>query len=266
MEQQSPRPRALVTGASSGIGRAFAGRLAADGYDLVVVARRRERLEELAGVLRPGGVRVDVVAADLTRREDLREVEARAGDIDLLVHGAGFGGYMPFVQLDPDLAENLIGLQLVAATRLARAALPGMISRRSGAIVLVSSMLAFSESIPSPPLPPRATYVATKAFLNAFAELLSSELAGTGVQVQALCPAVVRTEFHQLMGMDPDRLLVPPMSADEVVSASLAGLALGEVITLPAVEDGELVAAYQHARTRTFENGRPNRLAARYRS
>ena len=140
-----------------------------------------------------------------------------------------------------------------------------MIARTKGAIVMVSSMLSFSESIPSPPLPPRATYVGTKAYLNAFTELLSAELSGTGVRVQALCPAVVRTEFHQLMGMDPDRMPVPPMTAEEVVKASLAGLRLGEVITVPSVETGTLVSDYQQARTRVFENGRANRLAGRYR-
>jgi len=106
----------------------------------------------------------------------------------MLVNNAGFGAYMPFVQLDPSRAEEQIKLQIVAPTRLTRAALPGMIARKQGTIINVSSLLAFSGSLPSPPLPARATYAATKAFLNTFTELLHSELAGTGVRVQVLCP------------------------------------------------------------------------------
>src|SRR5579863_891564 len=187
------RPCALVTGASSGIGQAFAERFAADGYDLVVVARRRERLEELATKLRSRHeANVDILVADLTNATDLRQVEQRvAGDdaLQMLVpNNAGFGAYGPFVQLDPGRAEEQIKLQIVAPTRLTRAALPGMIARKQSTIINVSSILAFSGSPPPPPLPARATYAATKAFLNTFTELLHSELAGTGVRVQVLCP------------------------------------------------------------------------------
>jgi len=133
------RPRAAVTGASSGIGAAFAERLARDQYDLVVVARRRERLEALAQRLQENqGVNVQVVAADLTHSAELQALEKRLAEdtaLELLVNDAGFGGYMPFVTLDPDRAEELIRLQVVAVTRLTRAALPGMIARRHGAII-----------------------------------------------------------------------------------------------------------------------------------
>ena len=264
MSAKAARRRALVIGASAGIGQAFAERLAADGYDLVVVARRRQRLEDLAARLRESGARVDVLVADLTVPAELREVEQRTSDLGMLVNNAGFGGYMPFVQLDPDRAEALILLQVVAATRLTRAALPGMVARKSGAIINVASMLAFSASIPSPPLPARATYASAKAYLVAFSELLAGELAGTGVRVQALCPGVVRTEFHALMGMDPDRMPIPPMPAAELVQASLAGLALGEAITLPAVADTQVLTDYQKACGATFDSGRPNKLATRY--
>lgn len=261
------RPRALVTGASSGIGQAFAERFAAEGYDLVVVARRRERLEELATKLRTAHrVGVDVLVADLTTAS-LHEVEERIAMDDalqMLVNNAGFGAYMPFAQLEPDRAEELIKLQVVAATRLTRAALPGMIARKNGAIINVSSLLAFSASLPPTPLPARATYAATKAFLNTFTELLHHELAGAGVRVQVLCPATVRTEFHRLQGMDPDRLAVPPMTTEEVVQASLAGLKSGEVVCVPGVEDYKVVAEYQQARTRVIQSGLPNKLALRY--
>ncbi len=267
--ETSKRPVALVTGASSGIGAAFAARLAQDGYDLVVVARRRERLENLAQELEhKHGVNVEVLPADLSRRESLRAVEQRAAGepaLDLLVNNAGFGGYMPFVQLDPDRAEELINLQVLAVTRLTRAALPDMIARRRGAIINVSSRLAFSASIASPQLAKRATYAATKAYINTFTQLLSSELEGTGVQVQALCPGVVVTEFHRNMGMDPSRF--PPaitMKAEDIVAASLDGLKLGEVICVPALDDPDLIKQVQESERRLFESSMSGSAARRY--
>ena len=189
------RPTALVTGASSGIGAAFAERLARDGYDLILVARRRERLEALAEHLRAvHGAGASVLAADLSRAGELAAVEQRLAEetaLALLVNNAGFGGYMPFKDLDPDRAEELIGVQVIAVTRLTRAALPGMLARGRGAIVNVSSRLAFSGPLGSPPLPKRATYAAAKAYINTFTQILADELAGTGVQVQALCPGMV---------------------------------------------------------------------------
>ncbi len=144
--ENGARPRALVTGASSGIAAAFAERLADDGHDLIVVARRRERLEQLAQRLRrEQGIAVEVLVADLTQPSELHAVEKRAaGDpaLELPINNAGFGAYMPFVQLAPDRAEELIRLQIVALTRLTRAALPGMIARGRGAIINVSSLLA----------------------------------------------------------------------------------------------------------------------------
>src|SRR5574337_407012 len=156
----SAHPLALVTGASSGIGAAFAERLARDRHDLILVARRRERLQELAQRLQQKhSVTVEVIAADLTQSCELRAVEQRIGEtptLTMLVNNAGFGGYMPFVSLDPDRAEELIRLQVVAVTRLTCAALPGMIARGHGAVINVSSRLGFSAPLPSPPLPKRA--------------------------------------------------------------------------------------------------------------
>jgi short-subunit dehydrogenase len=188
----STRPVSLVTGASSGLGEAFAERLAQDGIDLILVARRKYRLEELARRFHTDrSVQVQVIAADLTDTEQLRMVEKHVSDgppLTHLINNAGFGGYKPFVELDPDRAEELIRLQVVAVTRLTRAALPLMIAAGRGAIINVSSRLAFSAALPSPPLPKRATYAGSKAFINAFSQLLAGELQGTGVKVQALCP------------------------------------------------------------------------------
>jgi hypothetical protein len=263
------RPQALVTGASSGLGLAFAERLARDGYDLTIVARRRDRLEELAKRLRSEQrVEVAVIVADLSKSADLHAVEKRvaeAASLELLVNNAGFGGYMPFSQLDPDRAEELINLQVLAVTRLTRAALPGMLARKKGAIINVSSRLAFSGPVSEDRLPKRATYAGTKAFLNTFTQILHDELQGTGVQVQALCPAVVRTEFHLRMGIDPNRF--PPeivSTPEEVVQASLASLRLGEVVCLPGMEDADLLAHLEQDQRSLFERSGAGALASRY--
>jgi short-subunit dehydrogenase len=262
-------PRGLITGASSGIGAVFADRLARDRYDLVIVARRRDRLEKLARQLQSKySVRVEVMVADLTQPADLRSVEERvAGDtaLELLINNAGFGAYMPFVALAPDRAEELIHLQVVAVTRLTRAALTGLIERGRGAIINVSSLLAFSGALPAPPLPKRATYAAAKAYVNTFTQILHSELQGTGVQVQALCTGRVRTEFHRIQGMDPD--LFPAdtvMTPEDVVDASLAGLRLGEVFCVPALNDPRLLLSIEEGQRRLLEQGLSGALAKRY--
>ena len=264
--RQTPRPCALVTGASSGIGRVFAQRLARDGFDLILVARRQERLEELARQVEKTGARAEVVVADLATPEGLAAVERRAaaGDLTMLVNNVGFQTYMPFVDLDPDLAEAQICVQVTAIVRLSRAALSAMLARGSGAIVNVSSMLAFSAGMDQPFLPKRATYAATKAFVNAFTEMLSSELAGTGVKVQALCPAVVRTEFHDVDGKPVLRPNVPVMEPEDVVEASLAGLALGDVICSPALLDRGLLDRERQARHALFGGARGAELSPRY--
>ena len=261
---RAPLRRALVTGASSGIGAAFATLLARDGSDLVIVARRRDRLEALAEELRAEyGVGVEVLVADLAERENLRTIErllANERELDLLVNNAGFAAYMPFTQLDPDLAETQIRLQVVAPVRLTRAALPGMISRGRGAIINAASTLGFAGP------PERATYSATKAFLITFTERLSAELGGTGVQVQVLCPALTRTEFHGLWHVDMSR--VPPdrfMSSEAVVDASLAGLRLGEVVCIPGLPDPADLEESRTARQRIFERSLTGVVAGRYR-
>ena len=265
---QTARPRALVTGASSGIGRAFARRLARDGADLILVARRKERLDELARELERDGARAEVIVADLATRQGLAAIESRAasGDLTMLVNNAGFQTYMPFVELDPDRAETQIRVHVTAIVRLTRAALPAMLARRSGAVINVSSMLAFSAGMDQPFLPKRATYAATKAFVNAFTEILSGELAGTGVKVQALCPGVVRTEFHDVDGKPVLRPNVPVMEPDDVVEASLAGLALGDVVCSPALADRSLIDREREARHAVFGGGRGSELPPRYRA
>jgi len=267
----SARPRALVTGASSGLGAAFAERLAHDGYDLIIVARRRERLEALAKQLQANhSIEVEVIAADLSKPEELLTVEKRVAEnstLELLVNNAGFGGYMAFVELDPEKATELINLKVLAVARLTRAALPGMLARGSGAVINVSSRLAFSGPMGSTQLPKRATYAGANAFINTFSQLLQSELEGTGVQVQALCPGVVETEFHERVGIDPNRYPAAiVMKPADVVQAALVGLKLGEVLCVPALEDPSLLKQIQESQQRFFEQSRTGNLATRYRT
>ncbi len=261
--------RALVTGASSGLGAAFAHRLANDGYSLIIVARRAGRLEELAANLKKNhAADIEVLQADLSDRTQLKSVEDRISHgpaLDLLVNNAGFGGYQPFVNLDPDKADELIRLQITAVTRLTRAALPAMIASRTGAIINVSSRLAFTGSLAAPSLPKRAVYAGTKAYINTFTQILHSEIAGTGVRVQALCPGVVKTEFHERMGIDTSHL--PPsivMKPEDVVEASLVSLLHDEVICIPALEDTSLLDKVHQSHLILWEKSNGGRIAERY--
>jgi uncharacterized protein len=241
------RRRALITGASSGIGAAF------------------DRLDALAHrITETTGVEVEVVAADLTDRAALRGLEARVRDDDrltMLINNAGFAAYMPFIELDPDRAEEQIDLHLTATVRLTRAALPGMVQRGRGAVVSVSSLLAYSGPVSWPQLPKRAMYAATKAFLVTFSERLADELHGTGVRVQVLCPGRVATEFHAGMPTPPG---LTEMAPEDVVQASLAGLTLGEAVCAPAVLDLAPLAAIQQAGAELLTVTRSSSLAPRY--
>jgi uncharacterized protein len=250
-ETTASRPRALVTGASSGIGKAFAERFAGDGYDLAIVARRRDRLDELAERLRPAGAAIDILPADLTDAADLEAVERHIRDCDalaMLVNNAGFGNYGPFVESDPDLAEKQVGLHATALLRLTRAALPGMVARRAGAVINVSSMLAFAGT-PAGFRPKCATYAASKAYVNMFSRMLAQELAGSGVKVQALCPGVVRTEFHDALGGRPPT--VPVMEPAEVICA-------------PGLVDAAAITRFEEAEAALFGVGRAATVAERY--
>jgi short-subunit dehydrogenase len=264
MADDAVRPRALVTGASSGLGLAFAERLSADGYDLILVARRQDRLEELAMRLSENGSLVETAVADLADPEEIYELALRlAGDedIEMLVNNAGFSAYGPFIEIDPDVAEQQIAVHITATVRLTRAVLPGMVKRRKGAVINVASTFAFSSGI-NMPARPRATYAASKAYINALTEQLAFELEGTGVKVQSLCPGVIRTEFHDSTGGRPAG--VPVLEPADVVRASLAGLALGEVICVPQLADPAALGAISAAQKALWDQTRSDRPAARY--
>jgi len=258
----------FVTGASSGLGQAFARRLAAGGWDLAITARRGDRLRALAKQLADEhGVTVQTYAADLTDPGDLAKLEgmAAAAEPDLLVNNAGFAGYREFCDAGPRVVSDLIAVHIMAASRLASAAVPAMVARGSGAIINVASALAFSGSLPPQPLPYRAVYAAAKAFQVTFTQAQAGELAGTGVQVQACCPGLVDTEFHALAGRDLAAVPFPVMRADEVAAASLAGLRLGEVICVPGLTDTSMIDAVSQAQQAVLLAAVSSPLAARYR-
>jgi uncharacterized protein len=256
------RQTALVTGASSGIGRAFAHRLAQDGYDLILVARRQERLEEIASA--HPGVHVRPLVADLGTTTGIESVVdvCSETDLDLLVNNAGVAHYMPFVDLPVEKATELMQVKVFAPTLLARAAAKRMVDRRRGAIINVAGMLAFSGPATSEKLPlRRAVYVASLAYELALSQVLSEELKASGVRVQVVCPGVVATEFHERQGLDMSK--VPRMSPEDVVTASLNGLERGEVVCAPGVEQRELLEAVFSADLAAFAGQSPA-LAKRY--
>jgi short-subunit dehydrogenase len=228
------RRLALVTGASSGIGEAFARALGRDAWDLVIVARRQQRLAALAREISAAhGVRVEPLAADLAKPTGLRAVSdriARGRPLELLVNDAGLGDFKPFTESGWSRAESEIRVNVLAMVRLTHAALPGMVRRRRGAVINVSSTAAFA------PCPSFAIYGATKAFVNSFTEALHLELQGTGVRVQALCPGLTTTEIFTRAGADTSAL--PGflwMEPEAVVAESLASLAKGRVVCVPGL-------------------------------
>ncbi|MGQ4513190.1 SDR family NAD(P)-dependent oxidoreductase [Streptomyces sp. DW26H14] len=253
---------ALVTGATSGIGKAFAERLASDGHDLIVVGRRAERLEQFAAD--HPEVTVRTVAADLSTDAGVDTVAGLCATepLTMLVNNAGVAHYMPLADLPADKARELVHVKVVAPTMLMRAAVGGMRERGEGTIVNVAGMIAFSGPAGPSVMPRRAVYAGTLAHLVAMSQTLSAELADTGVRVQVLCPGVVATEFHSRQGLDLSA--VPRMSAEDVVSAGLRGLDLGEVVCAPGVEDGGLLDTVFQADLAAFSGQSPE-LASRYR-
>jgi uncharacterized protein len=223
---------AAITGASAGLGSIFARKLAARGYDLLLIARRLDRLETLAAELsRAHGVAVQTLTADLAELAEIDRVAGRLrGEprLALLVNNAGFGTKGRFWEtpLDGQIAMHRVHID--AILRLSRAALESMVARNEGAIVNVSSVAGFLRS------PANVSYCATKAWINAFTEGLALELKGTNVAVQALCPGFTYTEFHDVMGAD--RAQVPKwlwMNADDVIEASLAALPSRKLFVIP---------------------------------
>ena len=246
-----PRIRtALVTGATAGIGNAFARALAARGTDLVLVARDAVRLGSVAEQLRTDhGVEVEVLSADLADREQLERVAVRLRDgqcpVDLLVSNAGFGLKQRFAGGDLAGEERLLDVLVRAVLVLTHAAVPGMVGRGRGVVVTVSSVAGFM---------PAGTYSAAKAWATTFTTSLAGELAGTGVTATALCPGYVHTEFHGRAGIRMERL--PEfvwLDADQLVAACLADVARGRTISVPGGQYKLAVVGLRHLPLRVVE-------------
>jgi short-subunit dehydrogenase len=242
------KPLALITGASSGIGAQFARELARGGNDLILVARRKDKLEELARRLeRECGIAAEIVVADLATEDGLASVERRvasAENLELVVNNAGFGTRGLFFRADVEGQDQMHRLHVVATMRLTHAALSGMVQRGKGGIINVSSVAAFWQS------PGSVSYCATKCWMNSFTKGLALELssAGSKVKMQALCPGYTRSGFHDAAGMD--RKLIGDslwMGADELVAASLDGLERGTLVVVPGWRYKLAVFLMRHA-------------------
>lgn len=234
---------ALITGASSGIGAAFANQLAAQKKNLILVDKQKEQLTELAKRLQQHhSISVDTLFADLSNPTDTEYIENRVSEIenlDILINNAGFGTSGNFIEANLSKQLDMINVHVIASVRFCRAALPKMVTRRKGTIINVSSIGAFK------PVPGSVTYSATKAYLVTFSEALQIELAGTGVRVQALCPGFTQTNFHSTPEFTNfNRSRIPKvfwMSAEEVAAKSLKALKRNRAIYIPGFKNRLLV-------------------------
>ena len=259
------RSLALVTGASSGIGRAYAERLAADGHDLVVVARRADRLNELKHRLESeNGISVQTLVADLSTESGRRDVDAAAAAprMEVVVDCAALAYYMPFLNLPTEKAEELVNLNVLAPVRLLRAALPPMVKRGRGTIIAIATQLVFSSTADNPQLPRRAVYTATKSFVFTFIRLLALELRDTGVKLQVVCPGVVKTEFHTRQNVDMSHM--PRLEPEQIVMASMLALDRGETVCIPTLEEADLLRRRDEAELAVLAGGMRPMVAERY--
>ncbi|MGJ7534648.1 MULTISPECIES: SDR family NAD(P)-dependent oxidoreductase [unclassified Variovorax] len=261
----TPKGTALITGASSGIGAVYADRLARRGFDLILVARNRERLEALAAKLAgETGRKVDILPADLIDKKDIALVEAALrtrNDITMLVNNAGVGATAPLLASDIDKMEEMIALNVNVLTRLTYAAVPGFVERGAGTLVNISSIVAVS------PETLNGVYGGSKAFVLALSQSLQHELNGKGVRVQAVLPGATATEFWGIAGLPVQHLPSEiVMTAQDMVDAALAGLDQGEQVTIPALPDLAEWDAFDAARRAMSGRLSSTAPAARYRA
>ena len=255
--------KALITGASAGIGATYADRLARRGFDLILVARDLARLDALAAKLRQEtGIKVATVKADLTDKTDLARIEQRLqtdASITMLVNNAGSAVAGQLVQADADKLESMILLNVLAPTRLAKAAATSFAAQGRGAIINIGSVLALAPEISG------AAYSGTKAYMLNLSQVMQRELAPSGVKVQAVLPGATRTEIWDRSGTGlanvPAEIL---MEVDELVDAALAGFDMNEAITIPSLTDVADWNAMQAARLKLGPNLSRQHPAGRY--
>jgi uncharacterized protein len=255
---------AIVTGASSGIGEVYADRLASLGHDLVLVARREDRLRQLATRLEERfGVRAAVLVADLSQPRGVSAVAervARDSSVTLLVNNAGFSALRPLTRTSDETISSMIALNVTALTLLSKAALAAFTARGAGTLINIGSGAGFA---PYPDIP---VYGATKAYVYLFTQSIQREAEGTPVRVQLVLPGAVVSEGWEVAGgadLDP----LPPeivMSAEDLVDAALAGLHMGERVTAPSVHDESLLRNYETAGSSALQGAFDATAAARY--
>jgi len=263
MTNPNSKKVALVTGASSGIGAIYAERLAARGYDLILVARRADRLEALcAQVSKAHGIKAEPIVGDLTKDQDLARIEtilSTKKDLRVLVNNAGLARLASAAQMPANDVVSQIALNITALTRLTQAVVPAFVARKQGLIINISSALAVHS------LPISAIYSGTKAFVLQYTRGLQQELAETGVKVQLVLPASTATEIWDLSGVPLAALNKETlMTTEHMVDAALAGLDLGETITWPSVADASLWDKYEAARSALFAGTQAGMPAPRY--
>jgi short-subunit dehydrogenase len=266
---QKPAPSdskgvAVITGASAGIGAIYADRLACRGYALILIARRGERLEALASNLRDKyGVAIECKVADLAAAADLERVASSIADdprITMLVNNAGTSTLAAITDTSPAALEAMTALNVDALVRITRAILPGFKARDHGSIINIGSVLGFHA------IPGSSAYSGTKGYVLNFTRGLQDEVAGTKVVVQLVLPAATATDLWEISGvplsnLDPDILMEP----GTMVDAALAGLDLGETITLPSVDNIQLLVDYDTARLALLSASQTGKAASRYR-
>ncbi|WP_041942802.1 SDR family NAD(P)-dependent oxidoreductase [Variovorax paradoxus] len=263
MSEQATLGTAVVTGASAGLGKIYADRLARRGHDLLLVARRAELLEEVAADLRTKyGVKVQTLAADLAAAGDLERVAKAVStdaSITLLVNNAGLSTLAPVAQTTAAQLQSMLDVNINALAHLSHTVLAAFKSRDRGTLVNIGSVLGFHT------LPISSIYSGTKAFVVAFTRGLQDEVAGTGVKVQLVLPAATATDIWELSGVPMSALAEGTiMAAEDCVDAALAGLDLGEPITLPSVNDATLLATFVDTSAKLFGASQTSKPAARY--
>jgi len=256
---------AAVTGASSGIGAIYADRLARRGYDLLLVARDRRKLDELAARLRTEtGRSVETVAANLTDRADLLSVEHRIStdrSMTMLVNNAGVGANGPVLETDVQAMEQMISLNVTALTRLTYAAVASFVRQGGGAIINIASVVAIAPEVLN------GVYGGSKAFVLAFSQALQKELASENIHVQAVLPGATATDFWETAGATISQLPSETvMNPAVMVDAALAGFDLGELITIPSLPDIDDWRNFEAARQRLIPNLSLSVPAERYRA
>lgn len=254
---------ALITGASSGIGAIYAERLARRGYDLILVARNRDRLNSLAKrISAETGRTVEVFDADLNDVGQLAEVEAKLrqdASITLLVNNAGVGTHTPLLQSDVDAMTRLLELNVIAPTRLTYAAVPGFVARGKGAVINIASIVGIAPELLN------GVYGGSKAFVLAFSQSLHHELATQGIRIQAVLPGATATDFWATGGLPVENLPAQiVMRAEDLVDAALVGFDRGELVTIPSLHAQEEWEAYEAARQAMATHLSSNTPAARY--